>query len=107
MGRNLAKPCPRTGIQGTYGTDRGTIVTCREFADFMADYLSGDLQRNVRQQFERHLNLCINCERYLTSYRQTITLGKRAFTDDAAALPADVPEELVRAILAVRSTRRP
>lgn len=88
-----------------YGTDRGTIVTCREFADFMADYLSGDLRQDVRQQFDRHLGLCINCQRYLTSYRETIALGKLALAADASALPADVPEDLVRAILAARPTR--
>jgi hypothetical protein len=31
-----------------------------------------------------------------------VKLGKRAFEDDHAALPADVPEELVKAILASR-----
>ena len=76
-------------------------MTCREFADFMADYLSGDLHPDVLQQFVRHLELCINCQRYLTSYRETIALGKRALADDGA-LPADVPEDLVRAILAAR-----
>jgi hypothetical protein len=81
------------------------IMTCREFADFMADYLSEDLQPDVRQRFVRHLELCINCQRYLTSYRETIALGKRALTDDDGALQADVPEDLVRAILAARATR--
>jgi hypothetical protein len=31
-----------------------------------------------------------------------VKLGKRAFDDEEAALPADVPEDLVRAILAAR-----
>ena len=80
-------------------------VTCREFADFMADYLSSELPQDARQQFDGHLGLCVNCQRYLTSYRETVALGKRAFDDDDAALPAEVPEDLVKAILAARSTR--
>jgi len=80
-------------------------VTCREFADFMADYLSGELAPDVRQPFDHHLGLCINCQRYLASYRETVALGKQAFADADAALPADVPEELVKAILAARSSR--
>jgi anti-sigma factor RsiW len=80
-------------------------VTCREFADFMADYLAGELSPDLRRSFDHHLGLCVNCQRYLTSYREAVALGKRAFADDDAALPADVPEELVKAILAARSRR--
>jgi hypothetical protein len=34
-----------------------------------------------------------------------VALGKRAFDDDDAAVPADVPEDLVKAILAARLAR--
>jgi anti-sigma factor RsiW len=77
-------------------------VTCREFADYMMDYLSGELSLESRAQFERHLSLCANCRKYLTSYEETVKLEKRAFEDDDAALPADVPDQLVEAILAAR-----
>ena len=77
-------------------------MTCREFADFMMDYLSGELPSDSRARFDHHLTLCTNCKRYLTSYEETVKLGKKAFEDDDAPLPADVPEELVRAILAAR-----
>ena len=39
-------------------------VTCREFADFMADYLSGELAPDLRQPFDYHLSLCVNRQRY-------------------------------------------
>jgi len=77
-------------------------VTCREFADFIADYLSGELSAESRARFEQHLALCINCHRYLRSYEETVKLGRRAFEDTEGTLPRDVPEELVRAILAAR-----
>jgi anti-sigma factor RsiW len=77
-------------------------VTCREFADFMMDYLSGDLPADVRAKFDDHLTLCTNCRRYLTSYAESVKLGRRAFDDDAAELSADVPDDLVKAILASR-----
>lgn len=77
-------------------------MTCRELADFIADYLSGELPDETRQQFEEHLRLCPNCERYLAIYREAVRLGRRAFEDDEAAAPPDVPKELVRAILAAR-----
>ena len=77
-------------------------MTCREFADFMMGYLSGELSSESRAEFERHLSLCNNCRRYLASYEETVKLGKRAFEDDDANVPSQVPEELVKAILAAR-----
>jgi anti-sigma factor RsiW len=78
-------------------------VTCREFADFMMDYLSGELSTESRAAFKYHLSLCANCRRYLASYRETVKLGKRAFEDADTDVPLEVPEELVKAILAARS----
>jgi anti-sigma factor RsiW len=77
-------------------------VTCREFADFMMDYLSDELSSESRAQFDHHLSLCANCRKYLASYEETMKLGKRAFDDEDSTVPPDVPEELVKAILAAR-----
>ena len=77
-------------------------MTCREFADFMMDYLSGELSSESRAEFDHHLSVCSNCRRYLASYQETVKLGKRAFEDDDANVPAQVPDELVKAILAAR-----
>lgn len=78
-------------------------MTCRELADFIADYLSGDLPVGVRTRFELHLRVCRNCRTYLSGYKATLELGRRAFADEDAELPADVPDDLVKAILAARS----
>jgi anti-sigma factor RsiW len=77
-------------------------VTCREFAEFIGEYLSGELPSDVTAQFERHMSRCANCDAYLANYRMTIDLGRQAFADDEADLPTDVPDDLVNAILASR-----
>jgi len=77
-------------------------VTCREFADFIMGYLSAELPDETRRRFMRHLSLCDNCRAYLESYEQTVKLGARAFDDEDAAIPAAVPEDLIRAILDAR-----
>jgi anti-sigma factor RsiW len=77
-------------------------VTCREFADFMMDYLSGELSAEQRANFEQHLSLCANCRKYLTSYEESVKLGKAAFDDERDPVPTEVPAELVKAILAAR-----
>jgi anti-sigma factor RsiW len=77
-------------------------VTCREFADFIMDYLEGELPADVRTLFERHLARCPDCHRYLAQYRETTAAGKDAFAEPDGELPPDIPEELIRAILASR-----
>lgn len=80
-------------------------LTCREVTDFLMDYVSGDLPLWTRAKFEFHLQICSNCRTYLQSYRDTIALGKAAFDDpETPAGAADVPEDLVKAILAARRT---
>ena len=80
-------------------------MTCREFAEFMGDYLSGGLPAAARAEFDHHLDLCVNCRKYLTAYEATVKLGRAAFENESAALPPDVPEPLVKAILAARTHR--
>jgi len=77
-------------------------MTCRELADFLMDYLNEDLPDDVRAAFDRHLALCPNCVAYVKTYRTTIEIGRRAFADDEADAGTEVPDELVRAILAAR-----
>ena len=80
-------------------------MTCREFADFMADFLSGELPPSSRAAFEHHLRLCVNCQRYLAGYEETVKLGKAAFANDDAAVPPHVPEELVQGVLSFLAER--
>jgi anti-sigma factor RsiW len=77
-------------------------VTCKDFASFILDYLENDLDGTTRATFEHHLSICPNCVRYLAHYRATIAAGREAFQEPAAAVPLEVPEDLVRAILAAR-----
>jgi anti-sigma factor RsiW len=77
-------------------------MTCREFIDFLMEYLSGGLSANEWAEFEQHLAECPDCAAYLRSYEETIKLGKAVFADPDAPVPQDVPEELVQAILASR-----
>lgn len=77
-------------------------MTCREFADFMADYLSGELSPKQRASFTDHLAVCPTCVTYLKDYEATVRLGRLAFEDSDAPLPDAVPDSLVSAILASR-----
>jgi len=59
----------------------------------------------VRVTFERHLVECEQCVTYVDSYRMTIAMGKKACEPLEGPAPEDVPEELVRLIVASRPAR--
>ncbi len=80
------------------------LITCKEMNDFLVDYIEGALPVAQKAEFHRHLALCPSCVHYVETYKLTIAAGKAAYADPAAfaQLPAAVPEELIRAILAAR-----
>jgi anti-sigma factor RsiW len=80
------------------------VMTCRELADFILAYTTGELQADERARFEHHLSLCPNCVHYLASYKATIDLGRRAFEDGDADSGMKIPDELVKAILRSRKS---
>jgi anti-sigma factor RsiW len=74
-------------------------MTCRDFAEFMGKYLAGELPAGVLAAFEHHVAMCPNCERYLAQYRDSIVVGRAAFGERDAVMPAEVPADLIAAIL--------
>src|SRR3954468_23628189 len=97
-GRDTVVPRRHPRVRVRDSTPGESPVTCRELASFMLDYVSGELPREQVDAFDHHLTLCVNCRRYLGQYRETIGAGRAAFSDPDGPVPAEVPEELVRAI---------
>lgn len=79
-----------------------TRITCRAFIEFIGSYLGDDLSPEEREKFAFHLTHCPPCVRYLQSYKDTMRIGKIALTPSEEPVPADVPEELIQAILSTR-----
>lgn len=78
------------------------LLTCKQLIDFLDDYVDEALSQDERAEFDRHLALCAPCVAYLESYRETVRLGRSALEPSDEEAPGDVPEGLVRAILAAR-----
>lgn len=79
------------------------MISCREFDDFIVDFLDGNLSPAQQRVFNFHMKICPLCRDYLEAYKLSMELGKRAYRDDDAPVPDDVPEDLVAAVLAARS----
>ena len=78
------------------------MISCREFVDFLMQYLDEELSPETRASFESHLGDCPPCEVYLDQYRETVALGRKVCEDLDGPVPGDVPERLIEAILAAR-----
>jgi len=77
-------------------------VTCREFIEFLMEYLLSEVDR---EKFDAHLAVCPSCVTYLKTYQETVKVGKAVFADPNETLPEEPPEDLIKAILAARSKR--
>ena len=77
-------------------------MNCREFIEFLHDYFAGDLPSATLALFDEHLGECPDCVAYLRCYEQTLEFCQGAYSDEP--VPAEVPEELIQAILAARRT---
>ncbi len=75
-------------------------MTCREALDFLMNYIDGELAPDVRATFDRHLDACASCRAYLANYQQTVRAGKAAFAADSDDQASEMPEELIRAMIA-------
>ena len=74
-------------------------MNCREFAEFLDDYLAGEQPAEVRAVFEMHLEGCSCCNHYLSGYRETIKLGKSLCNEPCSQVPGEVPDQLLKAVM--------
>ncbi len=81
------------------------MITCKEFDDFMVDYLDGELSSAQRNKFELHIRMCKECRQYLDAYKRTIETTKAVHQSEDSVIPNDVPEDLVKAILKARNNQ--
>ena len=78
------------------------MITCEEFEDFILAYLEEDLPAKQKFIFELHIKVCRECRDYLKAYRASMDLAKQAIEEESRLLPEQVPDDLVKAILAAR-----
>ncbi len=78
------------------------MITCKEFEDFVLDYLDNELPDRQRSQFELHIRLCRECRQYLQAYKHSMNVSHAVLAPTNTDIPNDVPEDLIKAILKAR-----
>lgn len=74
------------------------MITCREFENFIVDYLEGALPETQIKLFERHIKICRECKDYLAAYQLTTKLSAALKVAPDEPVPSDVPQDLIDAV---------
>jgi anti-sigma factor RsiW len=77
-------------------------MMCRDLYGFLDEFLDRRLDVTTRLNFERHLEHCAACRRYLTTYEATLRVARGAEQSDEPA-NLEAPPGLIQAILAARA----
>ena len=80
------------------------MITCRQFEDFLIDYLEGDLPDDKTMRFELHLKVCSSCRAYMAAYKRAAEVSAQALQMDEAEELPDAPEDLIKAVIDARRT---
>jgi hypothetical protein len=70
---------------------RQSMMTCRQVADLLSDYLAGELPDAQIAAIRKHLEGCAICEDFFESLKNTVRLTK---TIDPEEIPAVVVDRL-------------
>jgi len=87
------------------------MISCREFEDFIVDYLEDALTPKQRRLFDAHLVVCHECREYLDAYKTSLDTVKRALEEPNTPenVDTDVPDELLEdligAVIASRNSK--
>jgi anti-sigma factor RsiW len=82
------------------------MITCRQFEEFIIDYLDGELTNHEARLFEIHLRICRECREYLAAYEATMEAARLGLDESVAPLPDEVPEDLIAAVIESRDARK-
>ena len=74
-------------------------ITCKQFNEFLVDFVDDDLPPQIMQTVQYHLKICPTCRRHHHDYVETIKLSKAAGGGDEIV---KAPQDLVNAILIAR-----
>jgi RNA polymerase sigma-70 factor (ECF subfamily) len=80
------------------------MMTCRELAELLLDFVSGELPPENCERVDSHLRRCASCIALVETYRLTITLTRRL---PCSSLPEHLEARLRSAVAARINEERP
>jgi len=83
-------------VFGAPGRAIPLVISCRQFEEFVMDFVEGSLPPDRRRLFEVHLKTCRECRQYLARYQATVAMARAAAHDPPP--PPEVPLGMIRAV---------
>lgn len=77
-------------------------MTCRDLAELLLDYVTGELSDEHKHSIEKHLVHCPPCVTFVETYQITIKLTRKL---PQAPLPAELKERLEAALKEIRGEK--
>lgn len=81
------------------------MITCREFNDFIMEYVEGTLTEDQKTLFNRHMRVCPMCRNFLKTYIATYKAKGDIFPYEDIDVPDVIPQDLIDAILEVKQSK--
>ena len=53
------------------------MMTCRELAEILMDFVSGELEPDCCAEIQQHLHRCPSCEAFVHTYQITIKITRQ------------------------------
>ena len=78
-------------------------MTCKQCAELLIDFVSGELSAEFCATIRAHMEQCGPCERFLVTYKTTITLTRKL---PMVALPAELVLRLQAALRDVQAKEK-
>jgi anti-sigma factor RsiW len=72
---------------------RAESAICREIAELLLDYTTGELDPETAAAFEEHLRLCPDCLAFLKTYKKTVQVTRSLRYD---SIPAELKRRVRR-----------
>ena len=91
-------------IAGWFFRASPRMITCREFNDFIYEYVEGALTEKQVILFKRHMRVCPMCRNFLKTYIAAYKAERHILPYNDIDVPDSVPQDLIDAILDVRQT---
>jgi anti-sigma factor RsiW len=75
------------------------MISCRELAELLIDYVAGDLAPEHHRRLEQHLHCCPPCLTYLETYQLTIQITRKL---PCRPMPPELMEKLRAALKEIK-----
>ncbi|MFO1518051.1 MAG: zf-HC2 domain-containing protein [bacterium] len=72
------------------------IPTCEELEAFAYDFLEGKLDPVLEKKVERHLKICVPCQKFMAAYRRARALGSEELPPLDPAFKGELLQFLIK-----------